>query len=58
MATPSYRFTEWQSDAGEIIGVELYNLQCDPQNPVNLAVRGCYADVVKQLSAQLNANFR
>lgn len=56
MATESFRYTEWTSEAGELIGTELYDLDQDPGNNVNLAGRTEQAAMVAELSARLHAS--
>jgi len=53
MATALYRYTEWRTQEGESVGTELYDLERDPQNNVNLAVLAEYDELVQRLSGQL-----
>jgi arylsulfatase A-like enzyme len=53
MVTSRYRFTEWRTQAGECIGTELYDLERDPSNNVNLAGLSEHQELVLQLSKRL-----
>lgn len=56
--TDQYRFTRWQtgllSKPEEIIAMELYDHNKDPNGNVNLAGKTVYAALVKQLTSMLN----
>jgi iduronate 2-sulfatase len=56
--TEQHRYTEWRSEAGDVVGVELYDHQTDPQENVNLAGRASSRAVADRLSAQLKAGWR
>lgn len=58
MRTGRFRYTEWTTPAGERVGTELYDLERDLANNVNLAVRPEYRKVVAELSVQLEAGWR
>jgi arylsulfatase A-like enzyme len=57
--TDRYRFTRWTPTAkpSEIAGLELYDHQSDPGENVNIAGRPENAQLVQQLSAQLDAGW-
>lgn len=56
--TPQYRFTRWQTGTVEnprdVIAIELYDHQKDPDENVNLAGNPAYAAIVKQMTLVLN----
>ncbi len=56
--TPQYRFTRWQTgpvgNPKEVIALELYDHQKDPNENVNLAGKPAFAAIVKQLILVLN----
>lgn len=56
IVTPQYRYTEWRSVDGTLIGTELYDLVNDPQNNENRAASEEYREVVEKLSRQLAAS--
>jgi arylsulfatase A-like enzyme len=56
--TEQHRYTEWRTAAGDVVGVELYDHQTDPQENVNLAGRASSRRVADQLRAQLRAGWR
>jgi iduronate 2-sulfatase len=56
--TEQHRYTEWRTEGGDVMGVELYDHQTDPQENINLAGRAASRRVVDQLSAQLRAGWR
>jgi iduronate 2-sulfatase len=56
--TEQHRYTEWQTEGGDVLGVELYDHQTDPQETVNLAGRASSRGVADQLKAQLRAGWR
>ena len=59
MRTDRYRFTRWQQrDSGKVAGVELYDHEKDPAENVNVAGRAENAEVVRELSAQLDAGWK
>ncbi len=59
MRTDRYRFTEWRprKDNGEKFH-ELYDMEKDPLETVNLAASKENADLVRQLSAMLDAGWK
>ncbi len=59
MRTDRYRFTIWQDRGGgkQILAVELYDHQNDPQENHNLAVRPEHASLVRRLTAKLEAQW-
>ncbi|MCX8035813.1 MAG: sulfatase [Candidatus Sumerlaeia bacterium] len=59
MRTERYRFTEWRprKGGGEKF-YELYDMEKDPLETVNLAAGKANADLVRQLSAMLNAGWK
>jgi arylsulfatase A-like enzyme len=58
--TDRYRFTRWTptNKANQIAGRELYDHQSDPAENVNIAGRPEHEELVKRLSAQLEAGWR
>ena len=53
--TERWRYNEWAEGAA---GRELYDHQSDPAENVNIAGRPEHAELVEQLSAQLEAGWR
>jgi iduronate 2-sulfatase len=51
--TDRWRYVEWQKADGSVAARELYDLQDDPLETVNVADKGDKADVVKEHSALL-----
>ncbi len=59
MRTDRYRYTEWvNSFTGEIAARELFDYETDPTESVNLATLPAYAELLDELSAQLNAGWK
>jgi len=59
MRTDRYRFTRWQKQKdGEVVAVELYDHQADPQENVNLAAASEHKDLVARLTKQLDAGWK
>jgi iduronate 2-sulfatase len=58
MRTERHRYTEWRTAAGEVLGVELYDHDTDPQEDVNLAERAESRALAGELSARLRAGWR
>ena len=64
MVTEQYHYVEWYhwdhatKTAGERAAVELYDLQDDPDENVNIALRQENAEVVTDLAARLEGNWR
>jgi len=58
LRTDRYRLVEWQAKAGAFVEHELYDLQKDPDENVNVAKRPEYADTVKELSALLAGGWK
>ena len=65
MVTDRYHYVEWKSwdqikgIAGkEVLAVELYDLQSDPDENENVGVLEKNQSVVEQLSRQLNGGWR
>jgi len=58
MRTDRYRFTEWRVKKTDFREYELYDHEVDPKENVNLARRPENAEVVKELSAQLQAGWQ
>jgi len=58
--TDRYRFTRWALTAkpDRVTGLELYDHQSDPTENVNIAGRPQNAELVKRLSARLDAGWR
>jgi iduronate 2-sulfatase len=56
--TEQHRYTEWRTEADEVMGVELYDHQTDPQENVNLAGRASSRGVADRLKARLRAGWR
>lgn len=56
--TARYRLVEWATDDGTFTEYELYDLQVDPQENVNIAGRPESASLVAQLAAQLHAGWK
>ena len=58
--TDRYRFTRWtpEKNRKQTAAIELYDLQEDPQGNVNLARQPKHAELIKQLSAQLDAGWK
>lgn len=59
MRTDRYRYTEWiNTFTGEIIARELFDYELDPTESVNLATKPENAELLNQLSSQLNAGWK
>ncbi|GAH76404.1 unnamed protein product, partial [marine sediment metagenome] len=59
MRTDRYRFTRWQHrKTGEVVAVELYDHQEDPQENINLAAGSEHKDLVARLAKQLDAGWK
>ena len=60
MRTDRYRFTRWQNinDPGSAMGVELFDLQNDPMERVNMANLQGNMKLQKKLAEQLDAGWR
>ncbi|MEZ4987796.1 MAG: sulfatase [Saprospiraceae bacterium] len=63
--TDRYRYTEWHTndyhstkpyDAANLVGVELYDYEKDPQESINLAIDKAYAPVVANMQQKLKAH--
>lgn len=56
--TPQYRFTRWQTgpvgNPRDVIAIELYDHQNDPEENVNLAGKPAFAAIIKKLTLVLN----
>lgn len=64
MVTPRYHYVEWRNwdddkkISGELAATELYDLQVDPDENVNIAIRQENAEVIHRLSTQLHGGWR
>jgi hypothetical protein len=59
LRTHRYRYTEWiNTFTGEIIAQELFDYEQDPTESVNLAMYPENAELLKELSDQLNAGWK
>ncbi|MCF7817606.1 MAG: sulfatase [Kiritimatiellales bacterium] len=59
MRTERWRYTRWQErTGGKVVAVELYDHDKDPGENVNVAGSPENADVVRKLSAQLDAGWK
>lgn len=64
MVTPRYHYVEWyhwddeNKIAFDLVGVELYDNQTDPQENVNIAANPENTELVSKLSKQLKAGWR
>ncbi len=64
MVTSRYHYVEWYpwDDAtktgGDIVAIELYDLDSDPEENINIAGQADQASIVRELSAQLEAGWR
>ena len=59
MRTERWRYTRWQErKGGKVVAVELYDHVNDPEENVNVADRPENADVIRGLSAQLDAGWK
>ncbi|HEX3870227.1 MAG TPA: sulfatase [Pirellulales bacterium] len=56
--TDRWRYTEWKNMAEEIVGIELYDHQTDPQENVNVAGDASQEQNVSQLKQQLYAGWK
>lgn len=56
--TDRWRYTEWVSNEKEIMGVELYDEQADPQENVNVAAVAANEAVVKEMAQRLRDGWR
>jgi iduronate 2-sulfatase len=54
LVTKRYRYTEWTSETDELMGTELYDLELDPKNNVNLAARHDHDETIHSLSKLLH----
>jgi iduronate 2-sulfatase len=59
MRTDRYRFTRWQveKNPAEVAGLELYDHVSDPGESVNLAFQPAYANLIAELTADLQAGW-
>jgi arylsulfatase A-like enzyme len=57
MRTDRYRYVEWRTADGKLVGTELYDQQIDPHNNVNIANKPENEVLVAKLSRQLNAGW-
>lgn len=58
MRTDRYRFTSWKNRrTGEVLAVELYDHETDPQENVNLAGAAGHAELVQKLQQQLDESW-
>jgi hypothetical protein len=53
-----YRFIRWRNKQGQTIALELYDHQADPKENVSIANLPENAELVKQLTAQFQANWK
>jgi hypothetical protein len=53
MVSDRYRLTEWRTPDQGLVGTELYDLDHDPKNNVNLASVKEHEALVQQLSDRL-----
>ena len=58
MRTDRWRFVEWRVPGTEFRACELYDHQADPEENVNLAGRTDHAEIVEELTKQLNAGWQ
>jgi hypothetical protein len=60
MRTDRYRFTAWvdAKDHWKVDATELYDHQNDPQENQNIAAKPENAELVKELTAKLNAGWK
>ena len=64
MVTSRYHYVEWYhwaddtKTAGELAGVEMYDLQSDPDENINIAGHPVNAETVRGLAMQLKAGWR
>jgi arylsulfatase A-like enzyme len=58
MRTDRYRYTEWISPEGELVGKELYDHEKDPAENVNLAAHPDHQDLVIRLNRMLVAGWK
>jgi len=58
MRTNRYRYTEWKSEQGELVGRELYDHQVDPEENVNLASRPGHEQLLDELGGRLRAGWQ
>jgi len=58
MRTDRYRYTEWRTASGDVVGVEIYDHETDPQESINLAGRADSSALRDRLSARLKAGWR
>jgi arylsulfatase A-like enzyme len=59
LRTARYRYTEWiNTFTGEIIAQELFDYEQDPTESVNLAMKPENAELLNELSGQLNAGWK
>jgi arylsulfatase A-like enzyme len=59
LRTARYRYTEWvNTSTGEVIAQELYDYGKDPTESVNLATLRENAELLKEISEQLNAGWK
>jgi iduronate 2-sulfatase len=58
MRTDRYRYTEWKTEQGELVGLELYDHRNDPEENVNLAARPGHEKLLEELRRKLSDGWR
>ena len=64
MVTPEYHFVQWrqwdheQSSAGEVVALELYDRNADPDENINIAGQAENRQLIDQLTLQLERGWR
>jgi len=56
MRTERYRYTEWVADDGKVVYRDLYDMQTDPGETVNIGVLPENAELMDSMAALLRAN--
>jgi len=56
MRTPRYRYTEWVTDDGRVVYRDLYDMDNDPGETVNIGALPENAGLMAEMAALLRAN--
>lgn len=56
--TERFRYVEWERNEGGIAARELYDLQSDPDESINVAAQPSYANTIEELHRKLEAGWQ